>query len=166
MPIRSRRSAGAERGKGWKDNGLRRSWRWTIIAAGGRAQLCKGFGFSIKVYMIDLSGATDISRPCFACQGGNAGHPGAPQPVMDMRAFGLTPDNIEGMTPGQGQGWQRPLDFGVRNNFSPEQKTQFLRLQGAEETLSSPSACHLPEMAGLYRATAAIMMRSCTRRRP
>ncbi|OQP88443.1 hypothetical protein BTR14_00870 [Rhizobium rhizosphaerae] len=112
--------------KGWKDNGLSE-----ILALDDHRLLAvergfaKGFGFNIKVYMIDLSGATDISGIASLAKAETPVIPVRRSLVMDMRAFGLTPDNIEGMTLARGKDGSDLLIFVSDNNFSPEQKTQF-----------------------------------------
>ena len=45
--------------------------------------------------------------------------------VLDLRAIGLAPDNIEAMSLGKGKDGTDVLILGSDNNFSAAQKTQF-----------------------------------------
>ncbi len=45
--------------------------------------------------------------------------------MLDLRAIGLTPDNIEAMAIGKAKDGTDVLILGADNNFSTGQKTQF-----------------------------------------
>ncbi|MDQ0133298.1 hypothetical protein J2T08_001199 [Neorhizobium galegae] len=113
--------------KGYNDNGaseiLSLDDHRLLVVERGFAQ---GFGNSIKVFMVDTEGATDVSAiPSLA--NADAGIvPVRKAQVLDMQAIGLKPDNIEAVTFAKGTDGTDLLIFASDNNFSKEQKTQFI----------------------------------------
>ncbi len=86
----------------------------------------QGFGNSIKVFMVDTDGATDISAIPSLASTDVAVVPVRKSQVLDMQAIGLKPDNIEAVTFAKGTDGSDLLIFAADNNFSKEQKTQFI----------------------------------------
>ncbi|MBB3458318.1 hypothetical protein FHT86_006643 [Rhizobium sp. BK313] len=114
-------------GTGWNDNGVSEmlaldEHRMLVIERGASP----GYGNFAKVYMIDTDGATDISAIGSLASSDKSIVPVRKAQVLDMRAIGLTPDNIEGMTFAKGSDGSDLLVFVADNNFSKDQKTQFL----------------------------------------
>ncbi len=112
--------------KGWNDNGVPEilaldDHRLLVIERG----FAEGFGTSIKVFMIDTDGATDVSGVASLVKADQPIVPVRKSQVLDMRAIGLEPDNIEGMTFAKGTDGSDLLVFVADNNFSAQQKTQF-----------------------------------------
>ncbi|MDO1581532.1 esterase-like activity of phytase family protein [Rhizobium oryzicola] len=112
--------------KGWKDNGVSE-----IMALDDHRLLtierafAEGFGFNIKVFMIDLDGATDVSATASLAKPEGMIVPVRKSLVLDMRALGLQPDNIEGVTLAKGNDGSDLLVFVSDNNFAASEKTQF-----------------------------------------
>ncbi|MFB9951365.1 esterase-like activity of phytase family protein [Rhizobium puerariae] len=113
--------------KGWNDNGaseiLALDDHRLLVVERGFAQ---GFGNSIRVFMIDIAGATDISAVASLAGAEAPVVPVRKSQVLDMRAIGLQPDNIESVTFAKGTDGSDMLVFVSDNNFSREQKTQFI----------------------------------------
>lgn len=112
--------------KGWNDNGVPEilaldDHRLLAIERG----FAEGFGTSIKLFMIDTDGATDVSAIASLVKTDQPIVPVRKSQVLDMRALGLEPDNIEGMTFAKGTDGSDLLLFVADNNFSAQQKTQF-----------------------------------------
>ncbi|MCY1664455.1 esterase-like activity of phytase family protein [Rhizobium sp. SL86] len=112
--------------KGWNDSGATESLalddhRLLVIERG----FAEGFGNSIKVFMIDTAGATDVSGVASLTKADQPVVPVRKSQVLDLRALGLDPDNIEGMTFAKGTDGSDLLVFVSDNNFNPQQKTQF-----------------------------------------
>ena len=113
--------------KGWNDNGVSEilaldDHRLLVVERG----FAQGFGNSIKVYMTDTDGATDVSGMPSLANADAAVAPLRKAQVLDMRAIGLVPDNIEAVTFAKGTDGSDLLVFAADNNFSKEQKTQFI----------------------------------------
>ncbi|MBW6421236.1 esterase-like activity of phytase family protein [Rhizobium sp. XQZ8] len=113
--------------KGWNDNGVSEilaldDHRLLVVERG----FAQGFGNSIKVYMVDTDGATDVSGMPSLANADAAVAPLRKAQVLDMRAIGLVPDNIEAVTFAKGTDGSDLLVFAADNNFSKEQKTQFI----------------------------------------
>nr|WP_250813951.1 esterase-like activity of phytase family protein [Neorhizobium tomejilense] len=113
--------------KGYNDNGaseiLSLDDHRLLVVERGFAQ---GFGSSIKVFMVDTEGATDVSAIPSLAGTEAAIVPVRKAQVLDMRAIGLQPDNIEAVTFAKGADGSDLLIFVSDNNFSKEQKTQFI----------------------------------------
>jgi hypothetical protein len=113
--------------KGYNDNGASE-----IVSLGDHRLLvvergfAQGFGSSIKVFMIDTEGATDVSAIPSLADTAAAIVPVRKAQILDMRAIGLQPDNIEAVTFARGTDGSDLLIFASDNNFSKEQKTQFI----------------------------------------
>lgn len=87
--------------------------------------IASGFGFTIKVYLADTNGATDISGIESLTESHNDIVTMRKQLVIDFRALGLTPDNIECVSFGRDSDGNEILVFASDDNFSASQKTQF-----------------------------------------
>lgn len=87
--------------------------------------IASGFGFTIKVYLADTNGATDISGIESLTESHNDIVAMRKQLVIDFRALGLTPDNIECVSFGRDSEGNEILVFASDDNFSASQKTQF-----------------------------------------
>ncbi|TBY03816.1 esterase-like activity of phytase family protein [Rhizobium laguerreae] len=85
----------------------------------------QGFGNNIKIMMIDLADATDVSTIASLAQNDQRVVPVRKSQVLDLRAIGLVPDNIEAMSLGRAKDGAEVLILGSDNNFSTSQKTQF-----------------------------------------
>ncbi|MGO7763435.1 esterase-like activity of phytase family protein, partial [Rhizobium ruizarguesonis] len=55
----------------------------------------QGFGNSIKIMMMDLADATDVSAIASLAKNEQRVVPARKSQVLDLRAIGLVPDNIE-----------------------------------------------------------------------
>lgn len=87
--------------------------------------IASGFGFTIKVFLTDTNGATDISNVESLTESHNDITAMRKQLVIDFRALGLTPDNIECVSFGRDEDGNEILVFASDDNFSASQKTQF-----------------------------------------
>jgi hypothetical protein len=85
----------------------------------------QGFGNNIKVFMIDVEGATDVSNITSLAHTAERVVPVRKSQVLDLRAIGLTPDNIEGIAVGKAKDGTDVLILAADNNFSKRQKSQF-----------------------------------------
>jgi len=85
----------------------------------------QGFGNTIKIMMMDLADATDVSAIASLAKNDQRVVPARKSQVLDLRAIGLVPDNIEAMSLGKAKDGADVLILGSDNNFSPSQKTQF-----------------------------------------
>lgn len=85
----------------------------------------KGFGNNVKIFLVDLDGATDVSDIAALTQNDQTVVPARKSQVLDLRSIGLTPDNIEAMAIGKGKDGTDVLILAADNNFSDNQKTQF-----------------------------------------
>lgn len=85
----------------------------------------EGFGNNVKIMMMDLAEATDISAIPSLAKNEQPVIPARKSQVLDLRAIGLVPDNIEAMSLGKAKDGTDVLILGSDNNFSTNQKTQF-----------------------------------------
>ena len=113
--------------KGYNDNGASEilgldDHRLLVVERG----FAQGFGNSIKVFMVDTNGATDVSSIASLANTDAPVVPVRKAQVLDMQAIGLKPDNIEAVTFAKGTDGSDLLIFAADNNFSKEQKTQFI----------------------------------------
>lgn len=111
---------------GWNDFGMSE-----ILALDDRHLLsiergyAQGIGNSVVINMFDLDGATDVSAIPSLAKTDQRIVPVRKTQIMDLRALGLAPDNIEGVTFGKAKDGTDVLIFVADNNFNPTQKTQF-----------------------------------------
>lgn len=85
----------------------------------------EGAGNTIKIFMVDLLNATDVSDiPSLAEHDGSIS-PVLKTEVLDLNGIGVAPDNIEAMAVGKGRDGTEILLLAADNNFSASQKTQF-----------------------------------------
>ncbi|AYG59201.1 esterase-like activity of phytase family protein [Rhizobium jaguaris] len=116
----------AAKAGGWSDFGMSE-----IVALDDRHALSieRGYGQdvgnSVVINMFDLDGATDVSNIPSLAKTDQRIVPVRKTQVMDLRALGLRPDNIEGVTFGKAKDGTDVLIFVADNNFNPTQKTQF-----------------------------------------
>ncbi|ANL65884.1 phytase-like protein [Rhizobium phaseoli] len=85
----------------------------------------EGVGNNIKIMMMDLADATDISAIASLAKYDQRVVPVRKSQILDLRAIGLVPDNIEAMSLGKAKDGTDVLILGSDNNFSAAQKTQF-----------------------------------------
>ncbi|SCB56609.1 Uncharacterized conserved protein [Rhizobium aethiopicum] len=85
----------------------------------------EGFGNNIKIMMVDLAGATDVSAIPSLAKNDQRVVPARKSQILDLRAIGLVPDNIEAMSLGKVKDGTDVLILSSDNNFSANQKTQF-----------------------------------------
>ncbi len=85
----------------------------------------EGVGNNIKIMMMDLADATDISAIASLAKNDQRVVPVRKSQILDLRAIGLVPDNIEAMSIGKARDGTDVLILGSDNNFSAAQKTQF-----------------------------------------
>jgi hypothetical protein len=85
----------------------------------------QGFGTTIKLFEVDLRGATDVSQ--MDSVAGRGYVPAAKRLVLDLATLGIRLDNFEGMTfgPRLADG-RRSLVLLSDDNFNPSQLTLFL----------------------------------------
>ncbi|MGY5776889.1 esterase-like activity of phytase family protein [Rhizobium sp. LEGMi135b] len=111
---------------GWNDFGLSE-----ILALDDRHLLsiergfAQGIGNSVIINMFDLDGATDVANIPSLAKTDQRIVPVRKTQIMDLRALGLAPDNIEGITFGKAKDGSDLLILVADNNFNPAQKTQF-----------------------------------------
>jgi hypothetical protein len=87
-----------------------------------------GVGNTIKLFLVDLRGATDVSG--FAALAGQRYVPAAKRLLLDFKTLGIRLDNTEGMTWGPPlPGGSRSLIFVSDDNFNSKQITQFLAFE-------------------------------------
>ncbi|TCU34215.1 esterase-like activity of phytase family protein [Rhizobium azibense] len=116
----------AQKADGSNDNGMSE-----IIALDNHRLLtversyAQGVGNNVKIFMIDLDGATDVSAIASLSKTDQRVVPVRKSQVLDLRASGLIPDNIESMAIGKAKDGSDVLILGSDNNFSTSQKTQF-----------------------------------------
>ncbi|WP_284759637.1 esterase-like activity of phytase family protein [Agrobacterium sp. fls2-241-TYG-188a] len=116
----------ASKADGANDNGMS-----DMLALDDRHMLvvernfAQGFGNNIKLFMVDLEGATDVSNIASLARTGERVVPARKSQVLDLRAIGLTPDNIEAISLGKAKDGTDVLILAADNNFSDRQKTQF-----------------------------------------
>ncbi|ANL72265.1 phytase-like protein [Rhizobium phaseoli] len=85
----------------------------------------EGVGNNIKIMMMDLADATDISAIASLAKNDQRVVPVRKSQILDLRTIGLVPDNIEAMSLGKAKDGTDVLILGSDNNFSAAQKTQF-----------------------------------------
>lgn len=85
----------------------------------------EGVGNNIKIMMMDLADATDISAIASLAKNDQRVVPVRKSQILDLRTIGLVPDNIEAMSIGKARDGTDVLILGSDNNFSAAQKTQF-----------------------------------------
>ncbi|MBB2678971.1 UNVERIFIED_ORG: hypothetical protein M2312_002878 [Rhizobium esperanzae] len=85
----------------------------------------EGVGNNIKIMMMDLADATDISAIASLAKNDQRVVPVRKCHILDLRAIGLIPDNIEAMSLCKAKDGTDVLILGSDNNFSAAQKTQF-----------------------------------------
>jgi hypothetical protein len=91
-----------------------------------------GVGNTIKLFLVDLRGATDVSG--IAALAGQRYVPAAKRLLLDFKALGIRLDNTEGMTWGPPlPGGGRSLIFVSDDNFNARQITQFLAFEVREQ---------------------------------
>ncbi|NLR96132.1 esterase-like activity of phytase family protein [Rhizobium sp. P38BS-XIX] len=111
---------------GWNDFGLSE-----IMALDNRHLLsiergyAQGVGNAVVINMFDLDGATDVSSIPSLAKTDQRIVPVRKTQILDLRALGLNPDNIEGITLGKAKDGTEVLILVADNNFNPMQKTQF-----------------------------------------
>jgi hypothetical protein len=87
-----------------------------------------GVGNTIKLFLVDLHGATDVSG--FDSLAGQKYIPAAKRLLLDFKTLGIRLDNTEGMTWGPRlPGGSRSLIFVSDDNFNPRQIMQFLAFE-------------------------------------
>ena len=84
-----------------------------------------GYGNTIKVFLADLAGATDVQNVASLLDAHEAIVPIRKTQLLDFRALGLTPDNLESMALGKTSDGREVLVFAADDNFSPHQTNQF-----------------------------------------
>lgn len=90
-----------------------------------------GIGNTIKIFLIDLTGATDVSGiPSLTSASYTPVSKTLVLDLVDLEAFGFKPDNIEGMSwgPTLANG-RNSLVLVADNNFSVDQVTQFVAFE-------------------------------------
>ncbi|MBD8893069.1 esterase-like activity of phytase family protein [Roseibium litorale] len=115
---------------GWNDNGMPE-----ILALDNHRLLtlergyAQDIGNTIRLFMIDLDGATDVSKIGSLSTTEERIVPVRKTQILDLGAIGLTPDNVEAMTFAKGQDGTDVLILASDNNFNAEQTTQFLAFE-------------------------------------
>lgn len=114
-------------GGAWNDNGLSDMMPLddTRLLISERS-FAENRGFTIRIFMIDLDGATDVSAIASLADTDETIVPVAKTQILDLGAIGIEPDNIEAMTIGRAEDGTPLLLLASDNNFNAEQKTQFL----------------------------------------
>jgi len=91
----------------------------------------EGAGNTIKLFMIDLASATEVSDIPTLTESSERIIPVRKTEVLDLNGLGLKPDNIEAMAIGKARDGSEILLLAADNNFSGKQKTQFLAFKMA-----------------------------------
>lgn len=120
----------ATKANGGNDNGLSEMIALDdhrLIAV--ERSFAQGFGNSIKLFMVDLREATDVSSIASLAKGDEQIVPVRKSQILDLRAIGLVPDNIECMAIGRAKDGTDVLILAADNNFSGKQKNQFYAFQ-------------------------------------
>ncbi|AJY46558.1 esterase-like activity of phytase family protein [Martelella endophytica] len=111
----------------WNDNGVSDMMaldEHRLLVA--ERSFAENAGFTIRLFLVDLRGATDVSAVPALATSEETIVPVAKSLVLDLGAIGLKPDNIEAMTVGRDADGNDLLVLASDNNFNAEQKTQFL----------------------------------------
>jgi hypothetical protein len=95
----------------------------------------QGIGNSVVINMFDLDGATDVANIPSLVKTDQRIVPVRKTQIMDLRALGLAPDNIEGITFGKAKDGTDLLILVADNNFNPTQKTQFFAFKIVRRSL-------------------------------
>jgi hypothetical protein len=115
---------------GWNDFGMSELLalddRHALALERGYAQ---GVGNSAVLNMLDLDGATDVKDIASLAKTGQRIVPVRKTQIVDLRALGLSPDNLEGMTFAKAKDGSDVLILVADNNFNPTQKTQFFAFE-------------------------------------
>jgi hypothetical protein len=85
----------------------------------------QGIGNSVVIEMFDLEGATDVSGIASLANTDRTIVPVGKTQIVDLRALGVAPDNIEGVALGKAKDGTDVMILVADNNFNPTQKTQF-----------------------------------------
>lgn len=111
----------------WNDNGLSDLLALddTHLLAAERS-FAENRGFTIRIFMVDLDGATDVHNIPSLSETDQPVVPVAKSMILDLGAIGIAPDNIEAMTLGKAEDGSPMLVLASDNNFNSDQKTQFL----------------------------------------
>ncbi|MBY3530165.1 esterase-like activity of phytase family protein [Rhizobium laguerreae] len=89
----------------------------------------QGFGNNVTLFMMDLADATDVSGIASLAKSDERIVPIRKSQILDLRAIGLTPDNIESMAIGKAKDGTDVLILAADNNFSGSQRNQFYAFQ-------------------------------------
>jgi hypothetical protein len=89
----------------------------------------EGAGNTIKIFMVDLSNATDVSHISLLARHEDLIVPARKTEVLDLNGIGLRPDNIEAMAIGRAGDGTEILLLAADNNFSARQKSQFFAFE-------------------------------------
>lgn len=93
----------------------------------------EGVGNTIKIFMVDLLNATDVSDIASLSRRDEVIIPVLKTEVLDLNGIGLVPDNIEAMAIGRGLDGTQILLLAADNNFSTRQKSQFFAFKIAHQ---------------------------------
>lgn len=115
---------------GWNDNGMP---EFLALDDHRLLTLERGFaqsvGNTIRVFMTDLEGATDVSKIDSLTSTQERVVPARKAQILDLGAIGLKPDNVEAMTFAKGQDGTDVLILASDNNFNGAQTTQFIAFE-------------------------------------
>ena len=84
-----------------------------------------GYGSSINVFLADIAGATNVLPLASLSDAAPQIVPIRKSQLIDFRALGLVPDNIESVALGRAADGSEMLVFASDDNFSARQKNQF-----------------------------------------
>lgn len=112
---------------GWNDNGmpemLALDEHRALVVERAFAQ---DFGNNVKLFMIDFADATDVAAIAALSGTKERVVPARKNQILDLRAIGLIPDNIEAMTFATATDGSEVLVLASDNNFNGSQKSQFM----------------------------------------
>lgn len=86
----------------------------------------EGVGNYAKLFLVDISGATDVSNIASLIHSKQRIVPVRKTLVLNIRALGIKPDNLEGVTIGKTKAGQEVLIIEADNNFNKHETNQFL----------------------------------------
>ncbi|WP_416067353.1 esterase-like activity of phytase family protein [Rhizobium sp. ZK1] len=120
----------ATKANGGNDNGLSEmvaldDHRLIVV----ERSFAQGFGNTIRLFMVDIRDATDVSPIASLAKSDELIVPVRKTQILDLRAIGLVPDNIECMAIGKAKDGTDVLILAADNNFSDKQKNQFFAFQ-------------------------------------